>query len=261
MTTQQPLPTFLIVGAQKSATRWLRANLGLHPQIYTTAEELWFFNNIEGRYSKRGLDWYREQFVGWDGEPFVGESTPGYMMLRHRPKVVARRIDETLPDVRLIAVLRHPVDRAQSALAHHIKRGRVPETTRLYDLVTHNPAETKKRSIIDGGLYAASLEPYFERFGDRFQVLLHDDVSSDPKGTYLRALRHIGAPEDFVPEELAKVRFSNQAVTRRTRKPSAPSVTPDERAELFEYFRDDVDRLEVLLGESLAAWRPEHTGS
>ena len=61
-----PLPTFLIVGAQKSATRWLRLNLGLHPAVFTAARELEFFNNGD-RYRELGTDWYREQFDGWDG--------------------------------------------------------------------------------------------------------------------------------------------------------------------------------------------------
>src|SRR5262245_12635623 len=109
-----PLPTFLIIGAQKSATRWLRTNLGLHPDVYAVDEELWFFNDINHRFTKRGLPWYRAQYDGWSGEPLLGEATPGYMMLRHDPALVAERIGEVVPDVRLIAVLRNPVDRAQS---------------------------------------------------------------------------------------------------------------------------------------------------
>jgi hypothetical protein len=40
-----PLPTFLIIGAQKSATRWLRLNLGLHPAVFAASREIEFFNN------------------------------------------------------------------------------------------------------------------------------------------------------------------------------------------------------------------------
>ena len=64
-----------------------------------------------------GLDWYRAQFESWAGESILGEATPGYMMWRHHPRRVAERIKEVVPDARLIAILRNPVDRAQSALS------------------------------------------------------------------------------------------------------------------------------------------------
>ena len=86
-----PLPTFLIIGAQKSATRWLRDNLGSHPEIFTAPTEVGFFH-LPRRYRELGVDWYRSKFDGWAGEPIVGESTPGYMMLWNHPHEVAARI-------------------------------------------------------------------------------------------------------------------------------------------------------------------------
>jgi hypothetical protein len=56
-----PLPTFLIIGAQKSATRWLRLNLGLHPDVFTAPRELEFFNSAE-HFLQDGPEWYRRQF-------------------------------------------------------------------------------------------------------------------------------------------------------------------------------------------------------
>src|SRR5215207_2785995 len=99
-----PLPTFLIIGAQKSATRWLRHNLGLHPEIYASPYEIGFFNSPK-RFAELGAEWYRAQFAGWNGQRIVGEATPGYMMWRHEPQEVAERIKETIPTARLIAIL------------------------------------------------------------------------------------------------------------------------------------------------------------
>ena len=86
-------PTFVIIGAQKSATRWLRINLGHHPQIFTAGSEMHFWNNGH-RVEKLGLEWYADQFEGWNGEPIVGEATPGYMFWRHHPELVAQRMKE-----------------------------------------------------------------------------------------------------------------------------------------------------------------------
>jgi hypothetical protein len=248
-----PLPTFLIIGAQKSATRWLRLNLGLHPAVFTSAREIEFFNNGT-RYREEGTDWYRAQFEGWAGEAIVGEATPGYMFWRHRPAVVSERIEETLPDVRLIATLRNPIDRAQSAMVHHMEYGALPPDSVLIELVKESEPERDRLGIISGGWYAASLEPYMERFGDRLLVVLHDDVDDDARGVYDSALRHLGTTTDFVPPDFDRVRFSHQQ--QASTEPGRRPLTLAERRELWEYFAADVARLEQLLGRDLSLWDP-----
>src|SRR5262249_47403241 len=136
--TGGPLPTFLVIGAQKSATHWLRVNLGLHPDVFCADGEPAFFND-KVRYEESGVEWYRAQFAGWSGEAIVGESTPGYMFWRHHPERVADRIGAVLPEARLVAILRNPVDRAQSALIHHVQRGALAPETDLLDLVRSAP--------------------------------------------------------------------------------------------------------------------------
>ena len=116
--SEVPLPTFLIIGAQKSGTRWLRINLGqASRRLHRTNRDavLPLAGTVRGPRVSTGIE---TQFSGWAGEPIVGEATPGYMMWRHRPRRVAERIAQVVPDVRLIAILRNPVDRAQSALIH-----------------------------------------------------------------------------------------------------------------------------------------------
>ena len=251
------LPTFVIIGAQKSATRWLRINLGQHPEIFTAQSELHFWNNAH-RVKKLGLDWYRDQFEGWNGEPIVGEATPGYMFWRHQPEVVAQRIKDDHPNVRLIAILRNPVDRAQSALMHQIRRKRIPKGTRLVDAVRERGApETEWFCLVSAGWYAASLAPYVEHFGDQLLVLFHDDVTADPARPYRAALQHVGANADFTPPDLSRVVFSNQG-GRAGRK---NRLAVDDRVELWEYFRDDVARLEQMFGVDLSRWAPEVTAA
>jgi len=246
-----PLPTFLIIGAQKSGTRWLRFNLGKHPDIYTAPRELEFFN-YGRRFQELGTEGYRAQFEGWAGEPHLGEATPGYMIRRHRPGAVAKRIKETVPDARLIALVRDPVDRARSAMVHHVKRGRLPADLSLADFVRRTPPEEEWLGLISGGWYAASLNPYRQLFGDQLLVLLHDDLRDDPSAVYVQALRHIGADPDFVPSDLGDVVFSNRPST------SEPDELPIEaRRELYAYFRDDIRKLEQMIDRDLSIWRPE----
>ena len=206
-----PLPTFLIIGAQKSATRWLRSNLGEHPDVWAVEWEVSYFDN-DRRYAL-GTDFYRSQFEGWSGEPIVGEGTPGYLMARNHPEVVARRIADTVPDVRLLAVIRDPVDRAQSALIHHIRYGRLRPSTDLLAYVRDHPDEHDPLGVVAGGRYAASLEPFVSTFGDQLLVVVHDEIRADPGGVFARALEHVGAAGGFVPSGLREVRFSNRSET------------------------------------------------
>lgn len=247
-----PLPTFLIIGAQKSATRWLRVNLGKHPDVFTADRELMFFNK-PGRVRRIGLEGYRAQFAGWDGEPVVGEATPSYMIWRHKPGDVARRIDRCLPDVRLIAILRNPVDRADSALSHHIRRQRLPARAKLVKQVKRRRPEKDNFGLIAGGWYGESLRPYVRRFGSRLLVLLYDDLQRDPFFVYRRALAHIGAEPTFRPEELQSVVFGNRTSS------AEPTLTIDERRFLYQtYFAQDVRRLQRLIGRNLSMWNPDH---
>ncbi|MCC5951668.1 MAG: sulfotransferase [Acidimicrobiia bacterium] len=251
-----PLPTFLIIGAQKSATRWLRMNLGEHPEVFAVDRELSYFNS-RPKIRRLGLDWYRSQFEGWSGQPIVGEATPGYMIHRHKPGRMAKAIREVVPDVRLIAILRNPVDRAQSALIHHVEQERLPPSSRLVDFASATPPEDERLNIIAGGWYAASLRPFRKWFGDQLLVLLHDDIAADADEVYRRSLRHIGADDSFRPKGLTRVRHSN---ARRT--PVIPPLTDDERLLLWDrYFADDVSQLEKLIGRDLSAWRPEGSAS
>lgn len=244
-----PLPTFLIIGAQKSATRWLRMNLGEHPDVFTADHEISFFNNR--RSWRSGVSWYRSEFAGWQGEPVIGESTPGYMILRHDPRAVAKRIDEVLPDVRLIALLRNPVDRAESALRHHVRRSRLPKKSRLVKVVKKRSPRIKHLGLIDGGLYAESLRPYLRRFGDRLLVMLHDDLQASPQYVYKQALAHIGADAGFVPSGLEDIVFSNRAPGQ-----SDGGLTLDERRQLWQYFEEDARRLQRMIGRDLSMWNP-----
>jgi hypothetical protein len=224
--------------------------LGHHPDIYTVDIEVAYFNN-RTRYNQFGSDWYRAQFSGWNGERFVGEATPSYMMHRHHPGQIAKRIQATIPDVRLMAVLRNPIDRAQSAMLHHIKHGRIPPGARLVDVARRQRPKDEWMGLISGGWYANSLKPYFDRFGDQLLVFLHDDVATDPHGLYKQALEHIGADSTFVPPALQEVVFSNSG-----RKHQPHPLSQEDRVELYEYFARDIRALERMIGRDLSAWTP-----
>jgi hypothetical protein len=256
-TAAVPLPGFLVIGAQKSATRWLRSNLGQHPDAYAPAYELSFFNSRD-RYERLGLEWYRRQFREWDGQRVTGEATPGYLMWGEDPALTVGRIADTVPEVRLVALLRNPVDRAQSALVHHQKRERIRPSVRLVEFVQTRPPSEDPLGVVSGGWYAASLRPYVERFGEQLLVLLYDDVRARPHEVYRAARRHVGLSDDFVPPDLERVVASNRDPADGG---NSAGLTDEERAVMWTYFADDCRELEGLLGGvDVSSWDPTRSG-
>jgi hypothetical protein len=112
------LPNFIIVGAQKSGTTSLYNYLIKHPYVQPAfCKEIRFFNvNFEN-----GVDWYRANFPlkRRKGKFITGEASPGYIYHPHTPK----RVFETVPQVKLIALLRNPIDRAYSNYQQNVKFG------------------------------------------------------------------------------------------------------------------------------------------
>ncbi len=247
--TPGPLPDFLIIGAQRGATRWLRSNLSQHPQIFMPPFDLGFFDDA-ALFRKPGLKWYKSQFLAWRDEALVGESTPTYLSQAVNPLNVASRIDITLPEVRLVAILRQPVERMYSAMLHHIKRGRLSPRSDLFAMVRDERADVAELDLIGAGLYANNLAPYRRLFGDRLLLVVYDDVRDRPEQAFRSVLTHIGADPDFVPPDLDLVLFSNRRSVR------ARPVSRAQHRRLYSIFRDDVEELGAILGRDMSDWDP-----
>src|SRR5438067_227401 len=119
------LPDFLIIGTQRGGTTSLYHYLKTHPCVESaTTSDTHFFDK---KFSK-GLGWYRGHFPTWmekyyaqmRGQRFVtGEASSSYLFHPHVPK----RVVQVLPHVKLIVLLRNPVDRAYSQYYHAIELG------------------------------------------------------------------------------------------------------------------------------------------
>jgi len=116
--SERPLPDFIVAGVQKGGTTFLYQEMLRHPEIKgSLTKEVHFFDANFGR----GVDWYSGMFPRSSPRSKVirGEASPAYIF---HPDGV-RRIAETLPDVRLIVVLRDPVQRALSHYKHERRLG------------------------------------------------------------------------------------------------------------------------------------------
>lgn len=268
------LPTFLVIGASKAGTTSLHFYLATHPEVFMSSEkEVHFFDD---RYAE-GIDWYRRNFAGARDAKAVGETSPTYM---HRRDAM-ERIAAVLPGARLVAVLRHPVDRAWSH--YWFQRSLGFERASFADAVRaemRDPTSVPLRHL-EAGRYVEHLRMVVELFPrQQLLVLLLDDLIRDRRGTFAGVCRFIGVDASFVPPNLdqrynestrlrserlrhamlkyrAWKRFGRLAtVVDRLNRYQAryPSIDAAMRAELVTYYASSNAELGAWLGRDLTHW-------
>ena len=127
------LPTFLIIGTMKGGTTSLHRYLRQHPEVFMPErKELNFFldeyagppiDPPEERNWSRGITWYERQFAGAEDERAVGEASANYSRYPTYPGV-AERIAKIVPEMKLIYLMRNPIDRVLSHYLHDFAKGR-----------------------------------------------------------------------------------------------------------------------------------------
>jgi hypothetical protein len=257
-------PTFLVIGAQKSGTTSLRRYLSQNPAVLCAEpKELHYFDKDYAR----GDSWYLAQFpwrtearavrrnVGVD--PAIGEATPEYLF---NPRVPAR-IHAFDPDLRFVAVLRDPVDRAYSQYQMQVRRrGETRSFEELLELEKEElprelermrrepayvPSMELRRSYVARGRYAEQFERWFGYYArDRFLVLTSTELNHDTSATMALVTAFLGVPE-WQADEYPRLSAGSY-------EPMAP-VTREHLARVYEPHNR---RLEELLGRTFDWTRP-----
>ena len=252
-----PLPTLVIAGAQKCGTSSLSATLRQHPEIFMSKpKELHFFD----RRFKKGLGHYASHFVDGADHPHRGEATPVYM---YDPEA-RRRMAETLPDAKIVVILRDPVQRAYSHFWHERRLGREDMTTFEEALaveaerrVNGTRLDRMKYSYVDRGRYLDQILSLAEGHGrDNVHVMLLEDLTQERLPTLRELLTFLDvdpAPAESVPERWTN-RYRVATDDGKMQALAYPPIAPETRERLVEEFREPNDRLAAWLGRDLSAW-------
>ncbi len=275
--TNQLQPTFLFVGSGKTGSTWIFKALSAHPEVFVPpAKELYFFNH----HYDRGHDWYLRFFTP-AGRHYKarGELTPGYLY----SSLAAKRIARDLPEAKLFACLRNPVDRTLSA--YQFKRRNGLARQGLLAAIEQYP------EILQRSRYAGPVQRYQNLFGDRFKVFLHDDLKADPAAFARDIYQFIGVDADFhyanahervlsatQPRSvwlartvyylsrlahrmgwiglIGKVRNSAlpKGLYRTLPASEKPVLSAAEKEYLIDYFKEDIQNLQSLLNRDLQSW-------
>ena len=257
------LPGFLIVGAQRCGTTSMYRTLSQHPAVLKAVlhKGVHYFDTGYDH----GLPWYQGHFplraqAAWarraTGEiPLTFESSPYYMF----HPLAAQRISRDLPGVKLVVLVRDPVERAYSAHAHELARGYETEPfERALSLEDQRLAGEAERIVsqpgylshshqhhgyLTRGLYADQLERLSEQVGRaRVHVVDSGQFFTDPEPVYDGVLDFLGLRHRGYP-----------AFERHNARPRSP-LPEGLRATLSEHFLRSDERLTPWLGQS-PSWR------
>lgn len=264
------LPNFIGIGAQRAATTWVYNCLKEHPEVLISEEkELHFFN----RNFDKGVAWYEAHFAQHRGQKAIGEITPNY--LNHEEAIP--RMAQVVPRARLFAILREPVDRAFSAYTLFRK-----------DFPGQTFAEACRTSpyLVKLGRYAEHLERVFKYYPrEQVKLFLYEDVKTNAPRFLTELFTFLAIDPSFRPsnidaiynrimyprtqrvlervglkwavETIKQTPLGEWIKKRHNGKGNAnerEKLDPTTTQELRQLFRDDVQRLQDMIGRDLSAW-------
>jgi hypothetical protein len=299
------LPNFLIIGAQKAGTTFIQKCAREHPDVFSPAKEVRFFEDPD--YLQTDFKQFEALFDKVSHEKAIGIKRPDYLARPECPE----RIYRHLPQAKLILVLRNPVERALSAYFHQMTRGFLPIKSAEEGLMKivkgdYKEAYPKSAEIIEYGFYHHYLARYLNYF-DREQlcIILFEAMKKDPFETMKRIYNFIGVNDHYIPPSLSLKRKHNSSIYSLTRlklltlsnpfiytynstrtkvvqkqahlwskaigetiawldkvslklicSNHKPQLSPELAESLYKIYEEDVNKLEVLLGQSLGQWKP-----
>lgn len=303
------LPNFFIVGAARSGTTSLDRYLSQHPEIYLSPKkETHFFaadhfplclgpgDNRLTRLLIRDEDQYTRLFASTSGAKAIGESSVFYLYF----PTTAERIAQTIPDAKILILLREPVARTYSAYTFTLRDGR--ENLTLEEALRQE--EERKRQgwepiwwYKELSLYYKQVKHYLEVFGtQQVKVLLYDELFANPEQKLREVFAFLGVREDVVIDTSVRYNVSgfpksrrfytlldnliyNPNALERCIKSLVPSdiraawanriigksvgyvsMEPQIQAQLQAYFAEDVGKLEDLLQRALPCWQFQELG-
>jgi hypothetical protein len=245
------IPDFIIIGTQKGGTSSLHYYLSQHPKIRMSVEkEIHFFDlNFNN-----GLEWYQRQFPKQDNnsEILFGESSPYYLF----HPLVPERVNKICPKVKLIVMLRNPVDRAYSHYMMQKKKGIEEfnnfedayraESARINDEIEKINSDPKyysynhqKFSYLARGRYFEQIERWLNYFPlSNFHFIKSELFFQDINSVLTSVYSFLGI-EHYLPPDLS-IQNSNEYLQMELK----------ERLELEGYFKSDNDKLIKLLGSN-----------
>ncbi len=242
-------PDFLIAGAQKAGTSALDNYLRRHPDIgMAQVKEVHFFNNDQ---------WFRtigHHYLGYEslfdfksGAKIYGEATPDYIYWEPS----CQRIWTYHPGIKLVFVLRNPIERAFSSW--NMEYDRKMETRDFSYCIRHEdqrlkaalPQQSHQHAYVDRGFYAGQIRRFMRFFyPEQMLFVKYEDFKTNQEIALKKILRFLGVDPD-------KMDYSPEIVHQREKH---ALLTEPDKAYLRELYEYDIRQVERLLGWDCRDW-------
>ena len=269
------LPDFLIIGSAKSATTSLQRYVSQHPDIETLEQSTHFFSycNDDAVFNSpgdnpdnfvRSLEEYSFRLSKLGSNRVVGEKCPSYL---YHP-MAAKNLVEVVPNVKLIAILRDPIDRAFSAYRYLISTSRetAGSFTEALELEQGRIQENWFGPLwhyVNAGFYGEQLSRYYELFpASQIKIFLYEDLKDSPNETLVSAFEFLGVSGDFRPRFKTKHNKSSGRLSRLWPAWFEGILSSWRRAlpkhlrqRLMETYSEDICKLEKIIDRDLSAWK------
>jgi hypothetical protein len=239
---------FILAGAQKSGTTALHYFLSKHPDITMgDQQEIHFFDNDAMFVSEPDYEQLHKHYPPLAASMIAGDCTPSY--LYYEPAV--ERIHRYNPKIKLLILLRNPVDRA---FAHwNMQRFRGREPLDFFDAVREEesrirgapPTEARRFAYIDRGFYGRQLARVFKFFPpEQVKVVKFEGFTARQRDTVASIFSFLGC------KPLRSFRSKDRNVV-----PYERAMNWEERVFLYNLFAQDIDNVEQILGWDCSDWK------
>jgi Sulfotransferase family len=246
-------PNFFIIGAAKAATTSLSSLLDAHPQAaIVPGKEPHFFSY--DHVFKLGWQKYLTLYRPGRGEKAVGDASTSYSRIRYHPSVVAR-IHEHVPEAKIIYMVRHPLQRMESAYVEHLGTPGGMVFTSINDAVKRQPM------IVDSSRYWEVFDAYRQKFDEsRIKIVWFEEYVANRTAVFQDVCRFLEIDDSRAPgDDHEKTNSRENAAHRMAQRglDHLPVVTvwdPETRKRIIDQIRDDNCRFLAHFGRPKNFW-------
>ena len=246
------LPSFLGIGASRSGTTAIYDYMKRHSDIFVPEEkELHYFTyfRLKNSISKTNMvAFYRNHFKKAHSYTSKGEISPSYLWFPD----TAQNIFNFLGPIKIIVILRNPVERAISDFQYSWKYGINKVDIKGFVLKGIEDLNQKSlkltpfspSAVLWKGFYSKQIEPYIRIFGKkRVQILLFDDLVDDKQKLKKQLC-------DF----LHVTNYDDLSFIKKNRRPMKKVVPDNIRSLLAEFYQREIDKCAELIDRDLSHW-------
>ena len=243
------LPNFIIIGAAKSATTTLATILPQHPDIFISKpKEPKFF----GRYYKQGWSWYASRFKQGKNFPLRGEASTMYTSKMKGFKNTPELMYRYLPKIKLIYIVRDPLDRIVSQWRHY--RGRHPDCADFTELTRNRHM---RRLILGCSMYFQRISKFREYYPDeQIHCMTFEDLLNNPENSLKKTLKFLGTEPKIVQmlDHRGKIPRINEAGAKGREYIDKPIWGDKLKSKVLRRIKPDAEQMLAYMGKPLDYW-------